>query len=129
MTLFKRPSKLYPTVVRGVIHGPIRLENLKGESRYLKSAIHYLDNVEPYFLDGALWAVTHLQYKAKYFHLVMNPWIIHHGSFSKLQEPGKPGTEWGWYWRTWGWRWQKPDDNSQGTPWIWTKGYFGRHLD
>lgn len=141
-----KPTVLYPTLVKGYMEAEaVRFESIDGSEMYIApqdlmsqfALLFYprdngiwFQNFKPFELGGKTWFVTHVQKKATYFSLQYDPWIYHWGKFWKLQEPGKPGSEKGIYWRTWGWRWQVPDDNSKGTPWIWSGGRFpGMHLD
>lgn len=125
---------MYPTLVRGVIKGPIRCETFEGPEIWLPNQDGII-RMEPFEANGLMYCVSHLQKKATYFSLLYDPFIYHYGLFWKLQEQDdkggwKPGTEQGVYWRTPGWRWQKPDAKSDWTPWIWSWGRFiGTHLD
>ena len=134
----KRPSVLYPTLVKGIIRGPIRYESLDGSQMYGPEREGNL-RIPPFEMDGKMWCVSHIQKKAKYFSLTFDPFIYHFGKFWHLQETFidgngveiyKPGTEQGIYFRTPGWRWQRPDQRSNWTPWIWSWGRVpGTHLD
>jgi hypothetical protein len=120
------PKVNYPTVIRGYVEGPLRLESLDGTEMYLEPQGE-LRNFQPVVIDGKTWAVTHLQKKSKRGWLLMSPYIYHWWNFSELQIPGKPGSEKGIYWRTPGWRWD--NDPHMARPWVFSKGYFGWHLD
>lgn len=135
----KTPTVLYPTLVKGVIIAPeIRCESIDGSELWLPSSYGemWFQNARPFVhSDGKTYAISHLQKKATYFSLLYDPFIYHWGKFWHLQEQRQdgswiPGTERGIYWRTPGWRWQKPDANSNGTPWIFSGGRIpGMHLD
>lgn len=151
---FKRPTVMYPTLVRGIIHGPVRCESIDGSEIYLPPMSGTL-KIKPFVLHEAMrptewnllpieendsrfgktFFVTHLQQKATYFSLRYSPFSYHFGKFWKLQTRKPDGTripnsEQGIYWRTPGWRWQVPDARSEGTPWIWSWGRVpGGHLD
>jgi hypothetical protein len=132
------PNVLYPTLVKGRIDGPIRCESVDGSELWLPNYGDCELHIEPFEKNGKMWCVSHLQKKAKYFSLRFDPFIYHWGKFWHRQEfteepdgviHWKPGTERGIYWRTPGWRWNIPDKNSDMTPWIFSKGFFGGHLD
>lgn len=147
--MFETPKATYPTLVTGFINGPVRIENIEGEQRYLtpgtlpyesrQGNVFKYVNVAPFRLDGKIWFVTHIQNKATYFSLTYDPFIYHFGKFWRLQqkykdangvEMWKPGSEQGIYFRTPGWRWQIPDKRSNYTTWIWSWGRVpGTHLD
>lgn len=130
----KRPNVLYPTLIRGVIDGPIRCESLDGSEIWLPKKKGIL-KIPPFERDGKTFCVSHIQKKAKMFRLLYDPFIYHFGQFWRLQQQDKegnwiPGSEQGIYWRTPGWRFQVPDAKSDWTPWIWSWGRFiGTHLD
>lgn len=132
--IFKRPEVLYPTLIRGIIDGPIRCESLDGSELWLPPRDGKL-HMPPFEHEGKTYCVSHLQKKAKYFSLLYSPFIFHYGKFWHLQEQDdqgnwKPGTEEGIYFRSPGWRWQRPDQKSEGTPWIFSGGRVpGTHLD
>jgi hypothetical protein len=138
MTLFKRPTVLYPTLVNGIIDGPIRCISLDGSELWLTPQPGNFA-MQPFEHQGKTYAISHIQKKAKFFSLRFEPYSYHYGRFWHLQETYvdmngvtifKPGTEKGIYWRTPGFRWQQPDKKSNGTPWIWSWGRFvGTHLD
>ena len=124
-------SILYPTLIRGIIDGPIRCESLDGSELWLPPKEGIL-KIPPFSQNGKTWSVTHLQKKASYFSLLFSPFIYHWGRFWHLQEQDAqgnwfPGTERGLYWRTPGWRWDS--DPNLGSPWVFSKGYVGGHLD
>ncbi len=136
----KRPTVLYPTIVKGVIHAKeIRCESIDGSELWIPGApdgVLHLQNVKPFVhTDGKTYFITHLQKRAKYFYLRYDPFIIHQGYCikpQKLDANGQPipGTEIFPYWRSPGWRWQRPDEKSEGTPWIFSGGrILGLHLD
>lgn len=129
-----KPTVLYPTLIRGIIKGPIRCESIDGTVIWLTERPGIL-RIEPFELYGKMFCVSHLQKKATYFSLLYSPFIFHWGKFWKLQDKDQdgndiPGSEQGIYWRTPGWRWQVPDLVSMGTPWILSGGRVpGTHLD
>ncbi len=128
--IMKRPTVLYPTLVKGIIYGPIRCESLDGSEMYLEgsnTSPTYFDHFAPFEMKGKTWAVSHLQKKSPRFTLLFDPFIFHWGKFWKLQEDGKPGTERGIYWRTPGWR--RDLDPKLEIPWVWSWGFLGGHLD
>jgi len=134
MRILQRPDVKYPTLIRGYIDGPIRCESADGTEMWLPPQTGKL-YIPPFLVEGKPFGVSHIQRRAKYFNLLYDPYIYHWGRFWRLQEEdetgkGKPGTEQGIYWRTPGWRWQVPDENSEGTNWIWSWGRApGAHLD
>lgn len=140
----KKPTVLYPTVVKGIIHAKeMRCESIDGSEIWIKapeSGVITLRNFKPFVhTDGKTYFITHLQKKATYFSLLYKPFIFHHwvGQPPKQDANGNwiPGSEkgnllLGGYWRTCGWRWQRPDARSNWTPWIWSWGRGpGGHLD
>lgn len=149
--IFKRPTVLYPTVILGVIEGPIRLESIDGTELFLPPGtdvnggflsgrvfpdkLSHIRNGGPLKINDKMYGVSHIQRRSPYFSLVYDPFIYHFGKFfvtQKEDENGKgiPGTEKGIYFRTPGWRWQVPDEKSNGTPWIFSGGRIpGSHLD
>lgn len=134
MHIFGKPTVAYPTLVRGIISGPIRCESADGTEIWLQPRKGPF-RLEPFRLGGKVFCVSHLQKKSSYFSLLFDPFIYHQGVFWHLQEQDiegtwQPGTEKGIYWRTPGWRWQLPDKNSNGTNWILSGGRIpGAHLD
>jgi len=134
VSLFNRPKILYPTLIKGIISGPIRCESIDGTELWLPRRNGIL-RMEPFTADGKMFCVSHIQKKSKFFQLLYDPFIFHSGAFWHLQEQDpdgswKAGTERGIYWRTPGWRWQIPDAVSDWTPWIFSGGrFFGGHLD
>jgi hypothetical protein len=153
----KRPSVLYPTLKKGIIiANEVRCESIDGSELYLKPfdlpcQVFDLDydadriprvrfeNYPPFEINGKTYFLTHLQYRARYFSLLYDPFIYHQGRMIRPQEKkmdkdgvlqNVPGTEIFPYWRTCGWRWQLPDARSEGTPWEWSWGRVpGLHLD
>lgn len=131
----KYPEELYPTVVEGVIYGPVRCESLDGSEMYLTTPdeVTVFKNFKPFMKDGKMWAVTHLQKKSRKGWLKMSPQSYHRWWFWKLQEQDeqgnwKPGTERGIYFRKpFSWRWDVASTN--GKHWIWTFGFLGGHWD
>lgn len=138
LTIFKKPTVQYATLVRGYIDGPIRCESIDGTELWLPPMSGKL-RIIPFLDHGIKFGVSHLQKRATYFSLLFDPFIYHHwvGKPQKQAPDGTwiPGSErgnllLGGYWRTPGWRWQIPDANSNGTPWILSGGrIFGTHFD
>ena len=127
----KTPDVLYPTLVRGIIRGPIRCESLDGSEIFLPEREGIL-RIEPFKMDGKVFAVCHQQKKATYFSLLYEPFIYHWGKFWHLQEKNSngqwiAGSEKGLYIRTPGWRWDI--DPHLEKPWVFSKGFVGGHLD
>lgn len=152
---FRTPIVKYPTLVKGIIDGPIRCESEDGSEVFLPPRKGIL-KIEPFVMlpelnptnynlqpipsssdvFGKTFFITHLQHKARYFSLLYEPFIYHYGWFWKLQERDvtgvfrTPNSERGIYWRTFGWRWQVPDERSNWTNFIWSNGRVpGMHLD
>jgi len=129
-----------PTILFGIIVGPIRLENEQGGSVTQASRFKILIFQKPVqvFLDEEKYYVTHIQYNARTWYLLCWPMIFHfcfwQPRFQQLKpdpnDPKKldpiPGSEIAFYGRLFGWRKQRPDPNG----YIFSKGYppFG-HLD
>lgn len=100
-----RQPKKYPSIILSFIYGPIRFEQ-----------------------DSNRSILTHLQKYSHFGFLFTWPFCFHFWVMWKLQEGNdphnwQPGTEQGIYFRTPGYRW----DQDLGM--IFTKGYFGLHLD
>lgn len=133
-----RPEVWYPTLIRGIVDGPIRLEAIDG-SEYWLSPRTGIFTFPPTVIDNKTYCLTHLQKKAKYFSLLYSPFIYHHWVGQPQQqnpdgswiEGSEKGNLWlGGYWRSPGWRWQRPDANSNWTPWIFSGGRIpGTHFD
>ena len=124
-----------PTLEWGIIRGPIRMEALDGSEFYLPEEEGPL-YIPPVERGGKMFCVTHLQKKATYFSLRFSPFIYHWGNFWKLQEQNEQGqwvggTEKGIYIRSPGWRFDFPGTVINGVRehWIFSKGFFGSHLD
>jgi hypothetical protein len=125
----KFPSADYPTVLMGFVSGPVRWENLKGESDYIGRNSFMINQPPVQFSNhqNATFAITHLQKKSKFGFLIMWPFIVHIWFFRKLQVEGEPGSESGLYVRSPGWRWDI--DPNLTRPWVMSKGYFGGNWD
>jgi len=142
MSLFKKPeypTVSYPTIIEGVVDGPMRCESLDGSEMYIggDNEVHVLKNFGPFEKDGKTWAVTHLQKKSKKGWLKTSPDGYHCWNFWQLQKQDNngnwiSGTERGIYFRKpFSWRWDVAGTFLDGAlrHFVWTKGFLGLHWD
>lgn len=134
------PTQLYPTVLEGEIWGPVRCESLDGSEMYLyedhdqQTSVRFI-NFKPFEKDGKTWGVSNIQKKSKSGWIKTDPKCYYSWEMSKLQDTytdkngaviSVPGTEKGWYFRQ-PLSWRRQINPLE--PWVWSKGYLGRHFD
>lgn len=145
----KYPEVEYPTIVDGVVYGPVRCESLDGSEMYLETPdeVTVFKNFKPFEMNGKMWGVTHLQKKSPRGWLRTSPDCWHWWRFWKMQKQDSsgnwiPGTERGIYIRKPGinlfgkqiitsWRWDVKGTVLDGKlrHWIPTKGIIAGHWD